>query len=141
MLKDTDHLASCCGIKTVGFTTIINKKLDLYLQHLLRIYGIKCWYDRSNIVTQNTAILHCLNFFPLAQSSIIRSMYLINIKSVISTKCTDEDLNLVLRRASCQKQRTHFTVHHDAKEVYKEVFWSVVLLVNIRFFKSCTKKL
>lgn len=37
-----------------------------------------------------------------------------------------------------QKQRIHFTVHHVAEEEYK-VFRSIVLLVDIRFFKNVLK--
>lgn len=58
--------------------------------------------------------------FPSVYPTIIKTMYSVNIRSVSSTKCMDEDLNMVVgcctAAAHCtpeeaQMQRTNLTVH------------------------------
>ncbi len=49
------------------FIILLPKKISLYMKHLLRIYEIRYQYlvsiNQYNIVLQNIAILHCIDFW------------------------------------------------------------------------------
>ncbi len=68
-LLGSARLAPSSGLKSQkSFIFLFPRKLNLYLQHLSRIYAIKYRYlasmNRYNINKQNIAILLCISFFP-----------------------------------------------------------------------------